>query len=73
MFFPIGRLSNIMNFRKFLINIFKKKEIINTKERIHKTKMGIICPRCRNSSMEYDGLLNLHCKACGYIIAGSFT
>jgi uncharacterized protein (DUF983 family) len=34
---------------------------------------GDICPRCRNGTLDYDGLLNLACPQCGYSLAGCFT
>jgi len=62
-----------MNFFRFLINIFKKNNIFNKKKKTSDARAGFICPRCGNCSMEYDGLLNLRCKVCGYLGAGSYT
>jgi len=31
------------------------------------------CPQCGQAELDYDALLNLHCPACGYVSAGSFT
>jgi uncharacterized protein (DUF983 family) len=36
-------------------------------------RSGDTCPRCQTGKMEYDGLLNLTCIQCGYIIGGGFT
>jgi len=32
-----------------------------------------LCPVCKSSEYEYDGLLNRVCKNCGYIDRGGFT
>ncbi|HTP08204.1 MAG TPA: hypothetical protein VMP08_08145, partial [Anaerolineae bacterium] len=35
---------------------------------------GQKCPQCRQGKLDYDGLLNLVCPACGHTaFAGSFT
>ncbi|HSO27617.1 MAG TPA: hypothetical protein VLS48_06075 [Anaerolineales bacterium] len=36
-------------------------------------RSGDLCPRCRAARMDYDGLLNLACPACGYARGGCFT
>jgi len=34
---------------------------------------GSTCPKCRNGSFNYDGMLNLVCSNCGYTSGGCFT
>jgi uncharacterized protein (DUF983 family) len=34
---------------------------------------GDLCPKCHAGKLDYDGLLNLACPACGYTIGGCFT
>jgi hypothetical protein len=36
-------------------------------------KAGDSCPACRSAKLDYDSLLNLGCKSCGFILVGSFT
>lgn len=32
-----------------------------------------ICPRCGLGRLAYDGLLNLMCVHCGYVLVGACT
>jgi len=32
-----------------------------------------VCPACQKGRLDYDGLLNLACAACGYSLSGCFT
>jgi len=34
---------------------------------------GMICPRCHQTKLEYNGLLNLVCPKCGLTEAGAST
>ena len=34
-------------------------------------RSGDICPACQAGRLDYDGLLNLACPACGHIASGS--
>jgi hypothetical protein len=34
---------------------------------------GDTCPHCEVERLDYDGLLNLSCPACGIISSGCFT
>jgi uncharacterized protein (DUF983 family) len=36
-------------------------------------RRGDSCPRCARGRLDYDGLLNLACAACGFTLAGCFT
>jgi uncharacterized protein (DUF983 family) len=36
-------------------------------------KPGDRCPACGQAHLDYDGLLNLACPACGYALGGCFT
>jgi hypothetical protein len=36
-------------------------------------RAGDLCPACRGAHLDYDGLLNLACPACGYALGGCFT
>ena len=36
-------------------------------------RAGDRCPQCGEADLDYDGLLNLHCPRCGYVLAGCFT
>lgn len=36
-------------------------------------RSGDLCPACRDSKIDYDGLLNLTCLGCGFVITGSCT
>jgi len=38
-----------------------------------KLRAGDICPKCRSARMDYDGLLNLTCPNCDYVLGGCFT
>jgi hypothetical protein len=49
----------------FIIKVVKLKRFDNA--------IGIVCPRCKQTGIDYDRMLNLRCKACGYQIIGSFT
>ena len=72
MYFPIGRWPDIMTAQD-KINKKGDKKKNHTKELPCEEKNGLICPRCKESRMEYDGLLNLNCKSCGYSIGGNYT
>lgn len=32
-----------------------------------------LCPKCQQGHLDYDGLLNLCCDQCGFILTGCFT
>lgn len=34
---------------------------------------GDLCPKCGIGVLDYDGMLNLVCDRCGFVITGSFT
>jgi hypothetical protein len=34
---------------------------------------GSPCPDCQAGELGYDGLLNLRCTSCGFLLAGCFT
>jgi hypothetical protein len=34
---------------------------------------GMVCPRCKEAKIEYDGMLNLVCPNCGLTEAGAST
>ena len=34
---------------------------------------GDPCPHCHAGQLDYDGMLNLACPACGYSLGGCFT
>jgi hypothetical protein len=36
-------------------------------------KAGDLCPNCGSARLDYDGLLNICCPDCGYILVGCFT
>ena len=36
-------------------------------------RAGSPCPKCGQVKLEYNGLLNLACKNCGYTLGGCFT
>ena len=36
-------------------------------------RRGDICPKCGKGKLDYDGMLNLCCEACGYAVVGCFT
>jgi hypothetical protein len=36
-------------------------------------RSGDPCPHCRTGRLDYDGLLNLACSDCGYVLAGCFS
>ncbi len=36
-------------------------------------RAGERCPQCGEAELDYDGLLNLSCPRCGYMLAGCFT
>ena len=36
-------------------------------------RRGDRCPMCQQGIMDYDGLLNLVCPVCGYVLGGCFT
>ena len=36
-------------------------------------RAGDICPQCGQGVLDYDGMLNLACAACGFALAGSCT
>jgi uncharacterized Zn finger protein (UPF0148 family) len=36
-------------------------------------RSGDVCPRCGTAKLDYDGLLNLACPACGFAVGGCFS
>lgn len=36
-------------------------------------RSGDLCPQCGQARLDYDGMLNLACPACGFALAGSCT
>jgi hypothetical protein len=36
-------------------------------------RRGDACPKCGKGKLDYDGLLNLRCEACGFAVVGCFT
>lgn len=36
-------------------------------------KAGSLCPKCKETLLDYDGMLNLACAKCGVIESGGFT
>jgi predicted amidophosphoribosyltransferase len=36
-------------------------------------RAGDLCPACGAARLDYNGLLNLACPACGYSLGGGFT
>lgn len=36
-------------------------------------RAGDLCPRCQQAEIDYDGMLNLVCPECGFVLAGCFT
>ena len=40
---------------------------------VSEPRPGALCPKCRESRLDYDGLLNLTCPNCGYTAGGCFT
>ncbi len=40
---------------------------------IPEIRAGSTCPKCGQTQLEYNGLLNLACKNCGYSLGGCFT
>jgi len=36
-------------------------------------RAGETCPKCKNATLNYDGLLMLVCPQCGVVEAGCFT
>ena len=53
--------------------IKKQTESEEKSQKSCRLEAGQTCPQCGNSTLEYNGLLNLVCPACGYELAGSFT
>jgi hypothetical protein len=45
----------------------------HSKEFTEPPRSGDLCPNCRRSSLDYDGLLNLACQECGYTLTGCFS
>ncbi len=39
----------------------------------YEIRIGVICPKCRKGTFDYDGMLNLVCSSCGYTSGGCFT
>jgi ribosomal protein L37E len=61
------------NLLQTLVKTFTEKAGKTQKMGACDKKSGLICPRCNHSEMDYDSLLNLTCKSCGYVISGSYT
>lgn len=36
-------------------------------------RAGDNCPRCHAQKLDYNGLLNLACRSCGFELGGCFT
>ncbi len=39
----------------------------------YEIRIGVVCPKCRKGTFDYDGMLNLVCSNCGYTSGGCFT
>lgn len=42
-------------------------------ELVNELHAGDRCPACGVGQVDYDGMLNLVCGACGYTLSGCFT
>ncbi len=40
---------------------------------IKEPRPGDQCPSCGRGRLDYDGMLNLVCEACGFTFSGCFT
>lgn len=40
---------------------------------LEKKESNSLCPKCKTGKIDYDGLLNVVCRQCGYTSAGCFT
>lgn len=34
-------------------------------------RAGDLCPVCQKEKLDYDGMLNLSCSHCGFVLGGS--
>lgn len=46
---------------------------LHLKDYVETNRPGSSCPVCGKGTLEYDGMLNLSCKVCGFIEGGCFT
>ena len=55
-------------------NIFIKVDSKSSdKSKVERPHAGSLCPKCQEAYLDYDGLLNLRCPNCGYLVGGCFT
>jgi len=47
--------------------------VLNESGETPEVRAGSTCPKCGQGQLEYNGLLNLACKNCGYSLGGCFT
>jgi len=48
------------------------QQIAETKD-CQSLKAGSLCPKCKETILDYDGMLNLVCAKCGVMDSGGFT
>lgn len=37
---------------------------------VKELRVGDLCPKCHMGHLDYDGVLNLACGNCGYVLSG---
>lgn len=59
--------------QKLLLTGDLSNDKTQAQSRARDLRPGDRCPACGQASLDYDGLLNLTCPACGYALGGCFT
>lgn len=57
------KMEKLSSFEKLLLGL-EKPEIPQVVEPLRK---GSVCPQCGKDTLDYNGLLQLECPACGFV------
>lgn len=61
------------NDRELYLALGMDLPVLNESGETPEVRAGSTCPKCGQGQLEYNGLLNLACKNCGYSLGGCFT
>jgi len=55
--------ENLSSFEKILLGL----ELPEIPEVVEPLRKGAICPQCGEGKLDYNGMLQLECPACGFV------